>query len=211
MPYNGNLGVYTKAGNTATYKFAPTFPQTTTYAVEVYNSCYSPRSHKVTHVINHAGGSATHIIEQDCAVDPYVGQWRPLGSYTFNAGNTGGLTIYSAGSNNSYVGATAVRFIYTSSSNTPPTSTPSTTSMNVNEGQVVALSATANDVQDGNLTSAIQWQALGQTGTGPNFSVTAGAGNFGVTLSAADNQGGSSPGPGYGRVKHNSPPPTKRP
>src|SRR5256885_12702273 len=35
MPYNGNLGVYTQAGNTATYTFAPTFPQTTTYAVEV--------------------------------------------------------------------------------------------------------------------------------------------------------------------------------
>src|SRR5258706_12418000 len=80
MPYNGNLGVYTLASNTATYTFAPTFPQTTTYAVEVYNSCYSPRSHNVTHVINHAGGSATYTIEQDCAVDPYVGQWRPLGS-----------------------------------------------------------------------------------------------------------------------------------
>jgi len=209
MPYNGNLGVYTQAGNTATYTFAPTFPQTTTYAVEVYNSCYSPRSHKVMHVINHAGGSATHIIEQDCAVDPYVGNWRPLGSYTFNAGNTGGLTIYSAGSNNSYVGATAVRFIYTPSSNTAPTITPSTTSMNVNEGQVVALSATANDVQDGNLTSAIQWQALGQTGTGPTFSVTAGAVNFVVTLSVTDSQGASSTASVTVNVTPNTPPPTQ--
>ena len=209
MPYNGNLGVYTQAGNTATYTFAPTFPQTTTYAVEVYNSCYSPRSHIVTHVINHAGGSATHIIEQDCAVDPYRGQWRPLGSYTFNAGNTGGLTIYSAGSNNSYVGATAVRFIYTPSSNPPPTITPSTTSMNVNEGQVVALSATANDVQDGNLTSAIQWQALGQTGTGPTFSVTAGAVNFVVTLSVTDSQGASSTASVTVNVTPNTPPPTQ--
>src|SRR4029079_9065042 len=98
MPYNGNPGMYTAAGNNATYTFAPTFPQTATYAVEVYNTCYTPRSHNVTHVIKHAGGSTVQIVEQDCQLDPYVGQWRPLGSYTFNAGNTGGLTIYSAGS-----------------------------------------------------------------------------------------------------------------
>src|SRR5439155_22337761 len=60
MPYNGNLGVHTKTSNTATSTFAPTFAQTIMYDVEVNNSCYSPRSHIVTHVINHAGRIATH-------------------------------------------------------------------------------------------------------------------------------------------------------
>src|SRR2546427_12371986 len=81
--------------------------------------------------------------------------------------------------------------------------------MNVHEGEVVALSATANDVQDGNLTSAIQWQALGQTGTGPTFSVTAGAVNFVVTLFVTDRQGASGTASVTVNVTPNKPPPTQ--
>ena len=112
MPYEGNRGRYAIAGGAAeTYTFAPALPETTSYRVDVYNSCYSPRSHQVTHYIHHASGTATHVVEQDCQIDPFVGQWRTLGTYAFNAGTSGSLVIDTTGSNNRYVGATAVRFV----------------------------------------------------------------------------------------------------
>lgn len=193
MPYEGNKGLYTLAGEAAeTYTFAPALPETTTYRVDVYNSCYSPRSHQVTHYIHHASGTATHIVEQDCQIDPLVGQWRTLGNYVFNAGTSGSLVIDTTGSNNSYIGATAVRFVSDStnpSTNTTPSIISSQTTVDVQEGESLSLSASATDLEDGDISNAIQWSALSTTGTGENFSVVTGSTDFVVTLQVQDSQG----------------------
>ena len=190
LPYNGNRGVYTLAGGAIeTYTFAATIPETTQYAIEVYNSCYSPRSHQVIHRINHADGVATHIVEQDCNDDPQVGQWRFLGNYNFIAGSTGSLVIDTTNSNNVYIGATAVRFVYNSTNNNPPTISTPSNQLTVNEGDLVQLTATAQDVEDGDLTASIQWSALAQSANGGSFAVTAGSVDFAVTISVTDSNG----------------------
>ncbi len=97
MPYEGNRGMYALSSGISTYTFTPALPQTTDYIVEVYNSCYSPRSNQVIHTISHAEGTIDHVIEQDCQLDPHVGQWRTLGTYSFQAGNLGSVTINTSG------------------------------------------------------------------------------------------------------------------
>lgn len=192
MPYEGNPGMYADIANgVSTYTFTPVLPLSTTYTVEVYNSCYSPRSNQVIHSIVHAGGTNEHIVEQHCQLDPFVGQWRTLGTYSFDAGTLGSLTIDTTGSNNSYVGATAVRFVYddgnTPPANTPPVLLPSTTSITVNEGAQINVSATATDAEDGDISANVQWSASGIQSTGSNFSMTAPAQNFAISLSVTDN------------------------
>jgi len=86
MGFDGNKGRYaTVKGEGKTYTFAPELPLNTIYQVEVYNSCYSPRSTQVLHTINHADGALPSSVNQECSSDKYVGQWRPLGRYNFNA------------------------------------------------------------------------------------------------------------------------------
>lgn len=193
MPYEGNRGMYASiSSGISTYTFTPVLPQTTDYTVEVYNSCYSPRSNYVIHTISHAGGSIDHVIEQNCQLDSHVGQWRTLGTYSFEAGNLGSLTIDTTGSNNSYVGATAVRFVYNSvdeSLNSTPDLQPITNSMTVNEGQVIDVSANATDLEDGNISDNIQWSALQSQSTGANFSVTASSSDFSIDLLVTDSGG----------------------
>jgi len=193
MPYNGNQGVYTQAGGVIeTYTFSTLIPETTLYTVEVYNSCYTPRSHQVIHQIISTGVSDTHIVEQDCVDDPFVGQWRPLGSYNFTAGSTASLVIDTTNSNNVYIGATAVRFIYNATTtNTLPTISTASTQLTVNEGALLQLNASAQDAEDGDITASLQWSALGQSGSGANFSVVAGNSNFAINISVLDSNGAS--------------------
>lgn len=188
MPLDGNYGRYATSGSTATYTFTPTLPESTTYTVEVYNTCYSPRAHNAQHTVNYAGGSDAQLIEQDCASDPYVGNWRPLGSYPFAAGNSGSVTISAVGANNSYVGATAVRFVYipTAPGNTAPGLQTSHSAITVNEGDLVELTATASDNEDGSLTDTIIWNGNGANGFGAAFAVQAGAESFNITAAVTD-------------------------
>lgn len=192
MPYNGNRGVYTRAGGEVeTYTFATTIPETTQYTVQVFNSCYTPRSHQVIHRINHADGTDTHMIEQDCLIDPFVGQWRTLGLYNFTAGATGSVTIDTTNSDNTYIGATAVRFVYnaTASPNTLPTITTTSSQLTVSEGDLIQLTASAQDVEDGDLTTSLQWSSLGQNGNGGSFSIIASSNNFSIDISVTDFSG----------------------
>src|SRR5690606_39058813 len=41
MRLEGRSGLYAISGSGATYTFAPALPETTEYAVEVFNNCYS--------------------------------------------------------------------------------------------------------------------------------------------------------------------------
>jgi len=194
MGLEGNKGLYTplSAGN-KTYTFAPELPLNTIYQVEIYNSCYSPRSTQVLHTINHADGVSPLSVNQDCSSDEYVGQWRPLGSYNFQAGTSGSVIIDTTGSNNLYVGVTAVKFIYDDSAlpglNQKPVLTPLFMNVEVNEGDLVNVSAIATDAEDGDLSSVIHWQALGQSLTGSEFLVTAGSESFTISLQVTDSAG----------------------
>src|SRR5690606_24604354 len=160
------------------------------YAVEVFNNCYSPRAHNAAHVIRHAEGTMTLYLEQDCGLDPYVGQWRPLGSYRFNAGTEGSLTVETAGADNAYVGVTGVRFVYTPSGgggqNSTPVLTPDQSALTVAGGGPVALGAAADDAEDGDLTPAIVWTSPVGGGEGGAFFATAGTSSFEVTASVTD-------------------------
>jgi hypothetical protein len=193
MPYEGNRGMYSSVSSGInTYTFTPVLPETTNYTVEVYNSCYSPRSNHVIHNISYAEGNIELALEQDCQLDPFVGQWRTLGSYAFEAGNQGSVTIDTTGSNNSYVGATAVRFVYNSTNepvNTAPSLQPITTNMTVNEGQVIEVSASASDLEDGDISSIIQWSALQSLSSGESFSVIASDTDFIIELLVTDSGG----------------------
>ncbi|MBL1275474.1 MAG: hypothetical protein COB30_005255 [Ectothiorhodospiraceae bacterium] len=192
MPYNGNQGMYTLVDNqTKTYTFSTVIPETTQYTVEVYNSCYTPRSQQVIHRITHADGIDTQLVGQDCNLDPLVGQWRTLGTFTFNAGDVGTLVIDTTNSNNVYVGATAVRFVYAATGvNALPVISTASTTITVTEGSTVQVSATVLDTEDGDITINLQWSALGQAGSGGNFSVTAGNQDFTFGLTVTDANGG---------------------
>lgn len=193
MPYEGNRGMYSSISNgTSTYTFNPVLPETTHYTVEVYNSCYSPRSNQVIHRISSAEGNIEFVVEQDCQLDPFVGQWRTLGRYAFEAGSQGSVTIDTTGSNNRYVGATAVRFVYNPTNgpiNAAPSLQPITSNMTVNEGQVIDVSGSANDLEDGNITNDIQWSALQSQSSGESFSVIASDNDFTIQLSITDSGG----------------------
>jgi hypothetical protein len=194
MGYEGNLGYYTSAyGAAKTYTFTPDLPEINSYQVEVYNSCYSPRSTQVIHRINHAGGTDTQVLNQDCQSDPLVGQWRSLGTYSFNLGTGGSVVIDTTNSNNSYVGATAVRFVYepntTGTVNLYPSLTPSDYSIQVEEGDIITLSATAIDPEDGDISNVINWNALSQSAIGSDFTLTAGDISFIINLDVEDSLG----------------------
>lgn len=192
MELDGNRGRYTTvSGSNKTFTFAPELPLDTQYQVEVYNTCYSPRSTQTLHTISHADGVSPLSVNQDCNSDEYVGQWRPLGRYNFEAGTSGSVTIETAGSNNSYVGATAVRFIYDEVTqpepeNQAPILSPSFTTVDVHEGDMVSVTASAIDTEDGDLSADINWQALDQSNVGSSFLVTAGSESFTISLQVQD-------------------------
>lgn len=189
MAFNNNKGMYKNlADGNGTYTFSTNIPETTSYTVEVYNSCYTPRSNQVIHRIQHANGIAEHVLQQDCNLDPFVGQWRPLGTYNFNAGTTGTLTIDTTNSNNRYVGATAVRFVYqsTTPANTPPQITPEVTQISVDAGSTFTLNASATDAEDGDISNNISWSSPTQSTTGSSFEVTADSSNFDINLTVQD-------------------------
>ncbi|TRY31404.1 hypothetical protein [Aliiglaciecola sp. M165] len=198
MPYNGNRGVYTSAGGNSTYRFSPNFPQLSTYEVEVFNSCYTPRSTEVKHTVVHKHGTAELVVDQNCESDEFVGQWRPIGSFEFDLGQSGFVEISSEGSNNQYVGATAVRFRYELRDNEEPVHEPqntapvlslSLTSIAVQQNATFSIDATAIDEEDGDLSNSIQWSAEEFTHNGSSIMVTAPAQSFTIEVSVVDSEG----------------------
>ncbi len=161
-------------------------------SVEIYNSCYSPRSHEVMHRIQHASGVDVKTLEQDCAADSFVGQWRLLGNYVFNAGSEGSVTIDTLNSTNQYAGATAVRFVYDETDpplNTPPNLQVGASQIHVHSGDLISLSANATDAEDGDISNNISWAALNQNSLGASFQIAAPEDNFTINVSISDSDG----------------------
>ncbi|MCG8669452.1 MAG: hypothetical protein MI867_08555 [Pseudomonadales bacterium] len=193
MPVEGNRGMYSSVSSTVnTYTFQAVMPETNDYTIEVYNTCYSPRSTQVQHTISSDSRSASHTLNQDCQTDPYVGQWRTLDEMSFSAGESVSVTISTEGSNNRYVGAAAVRFTYDESSaqiNNPPNLSVSTTNITVNRGDVINLSASAIDAEDGDISSSVRWYSSLQQSIGSTYSVTAQSEDFVIQAYVTDSGG----------------------
>lgn len=90
---------------TKSVKFTPDLPVAGTYDVYLIWTSGSSRASNVPVSIVHAGGTATTTVNQRT----YGGQWRYVGTYTFNAGTGGSVTLSNTGTNG-YVIADAVLF-----------------------------------------------------------------------------------------------------
>ncbi|WP_144394672.1 hypothetical protein [Pleionea sediminis] len=193
MPLGSNQGMYaTVGGAIENYRFETQIPQTTSYTLQVYNTCYSPRSHQVTQYLEFGNTTETFVTDQDCQTDPFVGQWRTLGTYRFEENEIVAFTITTEGSNNRYVGATAIRYLYDEvtepAENQPPQLQLSSNSISVNANELITLTASAFDPEEGDLSSQIQWSSPLFSTTGAEFSTRVGTESFVVNVSVSDNQ-----------------------
>jgi hypothetical protein len=89
----------------ATVKYTPTIPATGTYRVYAMWNNGSDRARTAPYVVTHAGGSTTVYKSQRTN----GGLWVYLGTFTFNAGTAGNVTLSTTGSNGLII-ADAVRF-----------------------------------------------------------------------------------------------------
>lgn len=99
--------------------FRPTIGIAGFYAVYEWHGFHTGReATNAKYIVNHAGGSVLQEVNQQAD----QGQWNLLGSFFFNKGKTGNVTISSKGHNGTVI-ADAVKFVYQGSSspdNEPP-------------------------------------------------------------------------------------------
>ncbi len=87
-----------------TFTFTPDIPFAGDYEISLRWTSFTNRASNVPVTVTHAGGADTFIIDQTVA----GGQWVPLGTYSFNAGQAGSVLIENTGTNG-YVVADAIR------------------------------------------------------------------------------------------------------
>lgn len=91
-------------------RFSPDFPGPDRYRVDVWNSCYAPRSSTVHHEVRHASGTDTFLVDQHPATG-VCGDWYTLGDFFFAAGQSGYVEVSDSDlAAGNYIGADAVRF-----------------------------------------------------------------------------------------------------
>lgn len=93
----------------STFTWIPTIPSTETYEVWVFNAYYDGNDQNAEYTIVHAGGVATAYSDQSAK----GGEWDLLGTYTFNAGTTGSVTVTRKDHSTKgvYTNADAVKFV----------------------------------------------------------------------------------------------------
>jgi polysaccharide biosynthesis protein PslG len=99
--HDGNTGKGTKS-----VVFTPTVPETGTYEVFLRWTSHSNRANAVPVTITHAGGSTNLQVDQT----NNGAAWVSAGSYAFNAGTSGSVTISNTGTSG-YVVADAIRLL----------------------------------------------------------------------------------------------------
>ncbi len=194
--YYGTKSLFAKVGGEVDrFRFTPTITASGTYEVYTWNACHSNRANNVPHIIQHAEGVNTVEVDQDCDTGTH-GEWFLLGSYPFEVGNNAYLEITNEGivsTGRSYIGADAARFVLISdqAENNKPVLTLSQTALNLIEGEVANLNASADDAEDGNLTDLIQWinETSGETDLGGSFVFAPTQGTHTVTASISDSGG----------------------
>jgi YD repeat-containing protein len=173
----------------ATFRWSPNLTEAGDYKVSVWWTWHANRSTTVPYRVNHAGGVATHIVDQHNSA--LHGRWVELGIYTFVGDGSGYVEV---SGENGQASADAVQLTKVSggSTNTTPSLAITTSAVTITEGDSVTFSGSGSDTEDGDLTSIIQWSssldgALG-SGTGvivPNLSV----GSHVITASVSDSGG----------------------
>jgi len=110
----GSAGQYfwTPADGTYTATWTPTIDTAGEYEVYAWWVAAASRSTAVPYTITHAGGSATVTVDQQ----QNGGQWVLLGTYNFDAGTAGSVSLtYTRSGDTDTVCADAVRFLPTGS------------------------------------------------------------------------------------------------
>ncbi len=96
-------------GSSTTWR--PNMPETGSYEVHVWysGSQYGNRDTSADYTVNYAGDSQTIAVDQDQG----SGAWVTLGTFFFNAGNNGNVTlVYDSADSSKVAIADAVRFVF---------------------------------------------------------------------------------------------------
>jgi hypothetical protein len=151
-PWAGQ-SLYNNADNT--FRWHLDIAVSNTYQVYAWWTYHSNRSTTVPYTISHDGGSDTVVVNQ---LDPTLGgKWVLLGSYTFSTGSSHYVEI---SSENGQASADAVRLV----AGEPPDNFPPTIIIEgpvdgteTTQGDTILLEASAGDIEEGSLSSSIQW------------------------------------------------------
>lgn len=114
QPEYGNSSLYTStSGDSATW--TPSFSSSGTYKVYAWWNCYNNRDQNAKFTIVHANGTETVYKNQRDETDGACGEWVELGSWDFDAGTSGSVTVsrHSSSTGSSTV-ADAIKFVNTS-------------------------------------------------------------------------------------------------
>jgi lysophospholipase L1-like esterase len=145
----GATSLWARSNDSYTWRFTPS--STGTYEVYMWHTYASTRGTNVPVDIRHAGGTSRVTVNQ--LVNP--GQWNRIGTYTFNAGVSYGVTIYSLPDPYSTC-ADAVRFVLEGAVNSPPVAAiDEITPTAALPGRTIAFTGSGTD-SDGSV-AAYEW------------------------------------------------------
>lgn len=185
-PYNGQ-SVFNNSNST--FRWSPDLVAGQLYQVYAWWTYHSNRSNNVPYYVNHVGGlDAVEVNQKDSDLG---GQWNLLGIYEFSDSSADYVEV---SSENGQASADAVRFVPYNGANLPPTLSidePADNSV-FHQGQAVTFIGTATDIEDGNISAAIQWSSSldGAIGTGSPLVVSnLNVGDHAITALVIDNGG----------------------
>jgi len=104
--YYGNYYLYNSNTGSNSVKFTPNLPSTGTYQVFAWWTTYSNRATNTPFSIVSASGTTPVQVNQQIN----GGQWVSLGTYSFNAGTGGSVSVSNTGANGDVI-ANAVEFV----------------------------------------------------------------------------------------------------
>jgi lysophospholipase L1-like esterase len=159
---------YVGAGSTGTVRFTPTLPSAGIYAVRGHWNASINRATNTPFTITHANGAVTIPTNQQINHDT----WVLLGTYAFNAGTGGHVSLTGVGANG-LVLADAVSF----TRKTPPEVSVVSTTATIREdtAETARFLITRRDTNDSTLTVRYTLSGTAQAGTdytAPSGSIT---------------------------------------
>jgi lysophospholipase L1-like esterase len=164
--FYGTDSVWSRDGATFTWRFSPL--ATGVHNLHMWWTIWPSRSTNIPVDITHAGGTSRVYINQQ----ENGSQWNLLGAYTFEAGKNYTVKITSQPGPSSTC-ADAVKFVYVSGGNLPPTATIDSILPNpALPGETVTLTGSGSD-SDGTVTG-YNWRSSidGQLSSAASFSTS---------------------------------------
>lgn len=126
-------------------EWRPSLPAAGTYEVSVWYSSATTRPTNANYVVHHNNGTTSHYVDQQSN----GGQWVVLGTYSFDAGTTGSVSLTNKAQIGKTIAADAVRFVMVSqvvltmavSPAGAGTTTPEAGTSSITVGTTVSISA----------------------------------------------------------------------